>query len=879
MRLLIIILFSLGIYCCFQGREYTFREEDTIAADDSGFPDISGREGVKVTDLSERIVIENDFYTIDFDKKRGYFSIKTPKSTIQNAVSEVVMEDGSIYATNDKDYSRLLEAVVSDENEDRITVLMNSEKSRTEMRLIFYVSEKERSLKFRLGFSNKGDNTIKIKKLRPLVLRSKKNGALFVGENPSEHRILENGSNGFLDFYVRLLPGDVKNDGIGSIFPFEMEGNSVSNWNNCVQDLKSGRITMAGFITYERSIPMVNLSFEDEFAKTDSSGRKGFTYFSLECPYIPVSLKLKKDEGAESEIVYLDMISDSCQDALESFAEGLKRYHRITLWNEKTEALTGRRYRVPNGWNSWSGGSGSGGYGTDINENLILQNLDVMKSEFREFGVDWFQIDDGWMVANGDWYLNKNRFPDHGTDGNIMDSFQYINNRIYSYGMKPGLWIAGLTAFKNSELYKSHPDWFAPKLPYASNDYQILDFSGEETIDFVYNTFKRIKDWGFKWVKLDFSYWVMAASALSDESVTPVEAYKRGLKAVREALGDDVHLLNVSATGPSVGIADSVRITLDNMPVWDGKSDNLYDMANQGIKPTVLTAARRYYYNQRVWINHPDLIFFRKMPEEKYPALTLDESRAFVSFAGITGGIVKIGEKIVEMRPEWIDSVRRILPVFPLNARPLDLFLREFPEKWLGLVRDTALPEYNIVGLFNWGRNRDLSVNPYKEIEESSRDYEVRFDEIGLEKNTEYFVYEFWDEKFYGVYKNGFKIKISPRRAMVFAIRKKTDFPSLLGTNRHILMGAEEIIQYGFDKIKNILNLKVNLSQSLNPLTAFEHRLYFYVPDGYNLSEVLKDSAVPEMQYNQDKNLLVLKIRPEKTTVAEINLRFGRKKQ
>ncbi len=874
MRLIIAIIFAFFLSFCLGEREYKSEQVNLPDVIDFGFSDTGTVEGVKINDQKDNIIVENDFYQIEFDKRRGYFSIKTPKSVIQNAVSEVVLEDGSIIGSNDKDFTRILESVAREDDEYKISVLCSSESLNIGLRIIFYIERSGRFLKFYIQALNRGEDVLKIKKLRPLVLRSKKGGALFIGNNPPEHRILENGSHGFLDFYVRLLPGDVKGDGMGSIFPFEMEGNSVSNWNNCVTDLKSKRVALSGFITYGRSIPMVNLSFESDFAKSDSEGRTGFTYLSLDCPYIPISLKVTKGKGAESEVAYVDLMSDSCQEALEQFASEIKRYHKIVLWSEKTDSATGRKYRVPNGWNSWSGGGGSGGYGTEINEELILSNLEVMKNEFREFGMDWFQIDDGWMVDNGDWYLNKSRFPDHDADGKVIDSFQYINSRIYSYEMKPGLWIAGLTAYKSSELYKNHTDWFAPKLPYASNEYQILDFSLKEAVDFVYNTFKRIKDWGFRWVKLDFSYWVMAASSLKDETITPVEAYKRGLSAVREAIGGDVHLLNVSATGPSVGIADSVRITLDNMPVWDGKTSNLYDMANQGIKPTIVTAARRYYYNQRVWINHPDLIFFRKMPEEKYKALTLDEARSFISFVGITGGIVKIGEKIAEMKPEWIDSVRRVLPVFPVNARPYDLFLREFPEVWVGRVSNSALPDYTILGLFNWGRNRDLSVNPFVEMEDKEREFKIKFSDIGLESDTEYLVYEFWDEKFYGIYKDRFEITVPPHRAMIFAVRKKTDFPQILGTNRHILMGAEEISKYDFDSKKNILSFKIRLSQSLNPATSFEHRIYFYLPGKYEVLSVSSDVSGLKVDYKRDGNILLLKVKPDKSTEANLILKF-----
>ncbi len=872
MKKIFILLLYIVVSCgCPQQREIEIQSEQIT---DSGteITDIHIKEDIKIEETSDSIQIETLYYTFIYDKKRGYCSIKSQNSvSISNFVSEIVDEENNFFASNDSSYKRKIEIIKkSDDGRYEIIILNETKELPVNLRLHIFVKYQSKSVELALSAENRSDRTVRIKKIKPVVLRSRKGGGLFLGRNPSTHRILENGSNGFLDFYVRILPGDVKNDGHSSIFPFEMEGNSVSNWNHCVSDLTSGLTEMSGFLTFEKSVPMVNLSYEPDYSKKDELNRTGFSFFSLECPYLPVSFKIKPGITAYSETAYIDLISPSCQDALEEYSKRLAEFHNITLWNKKQDPETKEFCRVPNGWNSWSGGSSSGGYGTDINEQIILDNLEAMKREFKNFGVDWFQIDDGWEVDNGDWILNKNRFPDHGP----IDSFEFIVSKIKDYKMKPGLWIAGLTAFKSSQLYQNHPDWFAPKLPYASNEYQILDFSKNETLDFVYQTFKKIKDYGFRWVKLDFSYWVIAASRLSDDNVTPVEGYRRGLHKVRDALQENVHLLNVSATGPSIGLADSVRITLDNMPVWDGKNSNLYDISNQGLKPTYATVARRYYYNQRVWINHPDLIFFRSMPEEKYPPLTLDEARAFLSMVGITGSIVKIGEKIVDMKPEWIDSVRRILPVFPINARPIDLIRREFPEIWAGRVEKMGLDEYYIMAIFNWGRNRDLTQNPYVEIEDRERDYHIEFPEIGIKENKDYLLYEFWDEKFYGVYKGGIDIKVPPHRAMVFAIREKKDTPQLLGTNRHILMGATEIDEYAFNKNTNQMKIKLLLSQSENPDTFFEHRIYLYIPDNFKIKTINIDNPDIKLSYEISKNTLNIKLLPRNNSTATILINF-----
>ena len=54
--------------------------------------------------------------------------------------------------------------------------------------------------------------------------------------------------------------------------------------------------------------------------------------------------------------------------------------------------------------------------------------------------------------------------------------------------------------------------------------------------------------------------------------------------------------------------------------------------------------------------------------------------------------------------------VRRLLPAFPDAARPLDVLTRDFPEQFRLHVAAPA-GEWDVLGLFDWGKNRDSSRN------------------------------------------------------------------------------------------------------------------------------------------------------------------------
>ncbi|MBI5528287.1 MAG: hypothetical protein HY897_18295, partial [Deltaproteobacteria bacterium] len=196
--------------------------------------------------------------------------------------------------------------------------------------------------------------------------------------------------------------------------------------------------------------------------------------------------------------------------------------------------------------------------------------------------------------------------------------------------------------------------------------------------------------------------------------------------------------------------------------------------------------------------------------------------------------IVKIGEKLVEMKPEWVDTVRRLLPAYPGTGRPLDLFEREFPEVWHERFPDTPAGSYDLVALINWGVNKDLTTNPYTMKADAARTYSITLADLGLDPSAEYLAFEFWDQKYLGAFKGTMEIEVPPHRAYVIALRKKEPHPQFIGTNRHLLTGAVGVNAISWNDKENVLSIK----QEATPGTSFapfEHRITFSVPAGWEV--------------------------------------------
>lgn len=120
----------------------------------------------------------------------------------------------------------------------------------------------------------------------------------------------------------------------------------------------------------------------------------------------------------------------------------------------------------------------------ESNQRLLAQRAAAM-------GVELFVVDDGWFgrrdsdsAGLGDWYVNREKFPDG------LESFiAYVK----SLGMDFGLWVEPEAVNPDSDLYRAHPDWIH-RLPNHEpvkmrRQYQ-LDWSRAEVESYLLDTLR-----------------------------------------------------------------------------------------------------------------------------------------------------------------------------------------------------------------------------------------------------------------------------------------------------------------------------------------------------------------------------------------------------
>lgn len=466
--------------------------------------------------------------------------------------------------------------------------------------------------------------------------------------------------------YLKFSVIDAEKYDSGTPNKFSAEHVAVLN------DRDTGHSLLTGFISSADQLTRISIEL-------NADGIKQCSAYSC-CDGIEV------DPGEtihSEELVILD--GDDGYTLLEQFAD---------LWAKRMNALSWDH--IPTGWCSWYY------YFSNITEDDMIENLRFLSANKEEFPCEFFQLDDGYQAALGDWLTCNAKFP-HG--------LEYLAKEATVAGFKPGVWLAPFMVEERSVLFAEHPEWLVKdvdgKIRFVSewrgSWVAVLDGTHPEAQAYLTHVFSTLVDWGFEYVKLDFLSWACQGNGgcYYDRKATRAQALRRGLQAIRKGMGDRFMLGCTAPLGQIVGIMNGERIGTDIMPYWQ-PDRKIYKEA-----PTVPNVCRniinRCYMNGRLWISDPDTHIAR-IDNNK---LTEDEVILWTYALFMSGGMMLLSDRFKSLTPERAELSKLLLrnPVIP-NTRPLDFFDSEYPAVWL---RQDADKSY--IGLFNLSdEERDIYV-------------------------------------------------------------------------------------------------------------------------------------------------------------------------
>lgn len=138
----------------------------------------------------------------------------------------------------------------------------------------------------------------------------------------------------------------------------------------------------------------------------------------------------------------------------------------------------------------------------DFSEDQLLE----LAEKAQDVGVELFVLDDGWFgqrtndrAGLGDWFVNPERLP---------KGLGSLAERIHGLGMQFGLWFEPEMVNKDSQLYRTHPDWLLAvpdRQPHHGRNQFVLDYSRPEVVDEIFERLSAV----IEEAQLDYIKWDM----------------------------------------------------------------------------------------------------------------------------------------------------------------------------------------------------------------------------------------------------------------------------------------------------------------------------------------------------------------------------------
>jgi alpha-galactosidase len=305
------------------------------------------------------------------------------------------------------------------------------------------------------------------------------------------------------------------------------------------------------------------------------------------------------------------------------------------------------------GWTSWYH------YYTDITRDTILNNLRAFKES--KIPIGFFQIDDGYQRATGDWLQANNKFP--GGMKPIADS-------IHAAGYQAGIWLAPFICEKTSDIFKNHQDWLLKNdkgepltvgiNPMWSGKYYAVDiYNGEyrkylkEVLDTALNY------WNYDLIKADFLF---AAAIKPPTGRTRGEVMNDAMILLRRYSGDKLILGCGAPLGAAFQLVGYCRVSSDVHMKWEQKLLKAMKARERlSTWNNLTTTIARWQLAGNMFQNDPDVFVLR---DEKNH-LKKEQKHTMFVVNNIFGRLIFTSDNISHYTPDQMQVYRSAIPYKP----------------------------------------------------------------------------------------------------------------------------------------------------------------------------------------------------------------------
>jgi len=457
----------------------------------------------------------------------------------------------------------------------------------------------------------------------------------------------------------------------------------------------------------------------------------------------------------------------------------------------------------PVGWMTW--------YSVQFkaNEQIVLENARLLSAAFGKYSEKLCL----WV----DWEWNHKAFDGLGQEG--VDTFTprkeaypnglaHVAEEIEKLGLIPVLWIGATNDGQQNHLLKQHPEWLLAHKPEWCGQWWIDPSHPGVIEEYIPAIFKQIMQWGFKAIKWDcfpatFTICDAFHSKFHNPAISSDTAIRNVVKAARKTVGTDVYMLSCSGNTER-----DITFAMDQFSAARIGGD-IFGWSDF-IANSIERVFRFYPWHNVVFYADGDNLVLRSEFN------TLPQARSRVSFYGLTGLPVTIGDNLPELDEARIDMLKRIIPVADIH--PMDLQQKSYGDGYVlvNLAVCREFGDWNVAGIMN---TKDEALELKLSLESDLH--------IDTRNGLCYAVYDFWKNEFMGIHGDALQVSIAPMDTAVLRITPLTAHPQVISTSRHITQGGCDLNSLCWDAASN------SLSGSSKCVEGEVYRLTIYIPDGY----------------------------------------------
>ena len=410
-----------------------------------------------------------------------------------------------------------------------------------------------------------------------------------------------------------------------------------------IYNRESKQSLFLGALTSDRFLTLMHLQAEGMGAKTKIASytveSTGTTEIQKEFDLkdspaddqVELSLPVKPGEDMVSERLMFEAGPDYHNQLL-AYGDAVRRLHHARVSSE-----------TPIGWWSWTVYYGA------INEGEVLANGDWQAEHLKSLGYKYFQIDEGYQYARGEYTTpNATQFP---------DGLRFVGHHLTGKGLTFGVWTAPFEVTSRAWIYEHHKDWLvhnAKGQPVPIGDVwdqktdvlYALDTTHPGAQQYMRDTYRTLaREWGVRFIKLDFMDTTAIEGYRYRPNTTALEAQRIGLQVIRDAVGEEVILdKDGSPMLNPVGLVDTGRISADT-----GHSFERTKNAASGI-------AARFYMHRNFFVNDPDAFnvtaaHLMERANER-SSISLGAAQASIALSAVSGGMYEIGDDLLVLGSE-----------------------------------------------------------------------------------------------------------------------------------------------------------------------------------------------------------------------------------